>query len=194
MSVTRASSSRLYTLDALRGVAALAVVVYHWPHFFVIRYALNETFQRAQPLYSVFSVVYEHGALAVDLFFSLSGFIFFWLYARTIGEQRISARDFFVLRFSRLYPLHLCALLLVLLGQCAYATAHQYFFVYRYNDFWHFILNLFFISSIGWERGHSFNGPVWSVSVEVFLYVVFFALCRATASRSFRKLPRPVDS
>lgn len=185
MSITRAPLSRLYTLDALRGIAALSVVFWHWQHFSRTRYVLSATFQREeQPLYGVFSLFYEHGALAVDLFFSLSGFIFFWLYARPIGERRISARDFFVLRFSRLYPLHLCTLLLVLLGQSVYWAAHDYFFVYRYNDLWHFILNVFFISSIGLESGWSFNGPAWSVSVEVFLYAVFFVVCRVTGSRS----------
>ena len=185
MSAAPAPVSRLYTLDALRGVAALAVVFWHWQHFCVTRYALNATFQRKeQPLYAVFSLFYEHGELAVDLFFSLSGFIFFWLYARAIGDRRVSARDFFVLRFSRLYPLHLCTLLIVLLGQSAYAAAHDYFFIYRYNDLRHFILNLFFASSIRLEKDFSFNGPVWSVSVEVFLYVVFFAVCRITSARA----------
>jgi peptidoglycan/LPS O-acetylase OafA/YrhL len=184
MSSTRGSLQRLYTLDALRGIAALAVVFWHWQHFSMNRYALKTTFQReAQPLYGAFSVFYEHGALAVDLFFSLSGFIFFWLYAQTIGDRRISAREFFVLRFSRLYPLYLCTLLLVLLGQGAYVAAHQHFFVFWCNDLWHFILNVFFMQSIGLEMGLSFNAPAWSVSVEVFLYAVFFAVCRLTGAR-----------
>ena len=36
------------------------------------------------------------------------------------------------------------------------------------------MLNLFFASSWGLERGPSFNGPIWSVSVEVAIYAVFW--------------------
>lgn len=34
------------------------------------------------------------------------------------------------------------------------------------------------------EAGYSFNGPIWSVSVEVLLYSVFFATCRLLPVRS----------
>ena len=33
-----------------------------------------------------------------------------------------------------------------------------------------------FISSWGFENGHSFNAPIWSVSVEVAIYILFFFL------------------
>lgn len=46
------------------------------------------------------------------------------------------------------------------------------------NDWYHFVLQLFFMSNWGWENGFSFNAPIWSVSVEVWLYLMFFCLCR----------------
>ncbi len=137
------------------------------------------TFDRTeQPLYILFAHLYEHGYLAVDLFFSLSGFIFFWLYSSNIYSRQVAASRFFILRFSRLYPLHLLTFLVVALGQHFYLSAFGTPFVYGHNDKWHFLLNLFFLSSVGLERGWSYNAPVWSVSVEVVLYAVFFAVSR----------------
>jgi peptidoglycan/LPS O-acetylase OafA/YrhL len=57
----------------------------------------------------------------------------------------------------------------------AYHTIGK-FIVYPYNDLYHFVLNLFFASSWGLERGWSFNSPTWSVSVEVLLYAAFFVV------------------
>ncbi|WP_257012247.1 acyltransferase family protein [Pseudomonas moraviensis] len=67
---------RLYALDALRGIAALAVVFWHWQHFFFQGAAPGPLQREDQPLYSLFSLFYRHGGDAVSLFFSLSGFIF----------------------------------------------------------------------------------------------------------------------
>ena len=39
-----------------------------------------------------------------------------------------------------------------------------------------FILNFFLVSGWGFEKGPSFNGPVWSVSVEIIIYFFFFYL------------------
>jgi peptidoglycan/LPS O-acetylase OafA/YrhL len=50
-------------------------------------------------------------------------------------------------------------------------------------DAYHLALNLGFASSWGLERGSSFNGPIWSVSVEVALYAIFFAACRWVTPR-----------
>ncbi len=116
--------------------------------------------------------------LAVEFFFSLSGFIFFWLYSERIRNREISAWNFSVLRFSRLYPLHLLTLLVVLAGQQIIQRQTGSYFVYPKNDLYHFVLNLFFASTWGVERGFSFNAPIWSVSIEILLYALFFALSR----------------
>lgn len=100
-------NQRFRSLDALRGVAALSVVLWHWKHFFFVGYALPVDFdEAAQPLYSLLRVFYDFGWLAVDLFFLLSGFIFFRLYSQRIENRDISAARFSAHRFSRLYPLH----------------------------------------------------------------------------------------
>jgi peptidoglycan/LPS O-acetylase OafA/YrhL len=173
---------RFHSLDVLRGVAALSVVFWHWQHFFYSGATRNYPLER-MPFIDVFFLLYAKGWLAVELFFSLSGFIFFWLYSRAIAQGTVSAREFFVLRFSRLYPLHFATLLIVAGGQLAYHHLAGIYFIYPANDGYHFLLNLLFVSSWGLEKGWSFNAPVWSVSVEVFLYLLFFIVCRLWPAR-----------
>lgn len=161
----------------MRGVAALVVVLWHWQHFFYVGSTLGPIPAPGYPLVSLLFPFYGHGEVAVDLFFSISGFIFYWLYAEAIGAKAVSAGRFFILRFSRLYPLHLLTLLLVAVLQVVYSRAGHGNFVYPANTTSNFIINLLFIPA--WvSRGFSFNAPVWSVSVEVFLYGLFFVLCR----------------
>lgn len=169
--------SRFYSLDVLRGFAALSVVCYHWRHFLLVNGQPDPALLAQQPFYSLLQPLYNEGWRAVDLFFCISGFIFTWLYAGAIHQKKISAWTFSVLRFSRLYPLH-AATLLIVLGLQALAT-HKTgaTFVYQINDVKHFVLNVLFASSWGFEKGESFNGPSWSVSVEIALYAVFFVTC-----------------
>ncbi len=169
--------SRFYSLDVLRGFAALSVVCYHWRHFLITTDDIEHALAVQQPFYRILQPFYNEGWRAVDLFFCLSGFIFTWLYAAPIRERQISAWSFGVLRFSRLYPLHFATLLLVLGLQLLIIRQTGSPLVYKLNDAYHFVLNLFFASSWGLERGPSFNGPVWSVSVEIVLYAVFFTTC-----------------
>lgn len=163
-------NERIYTLDVLRGVAAIGVVFWHWRMLWAGKIYSVETL----PLYDFFFIFYEKGWLAVDLFFMLSGFIFSWLYAEAISERIVNAKEYVILRFSRLYPLHLVTLLLVLVCQTSFFIQHEKFYIYDHNDVYHFFLNVFFLSSWGFEQGLSFNAPIWSVSVEVFLYGLFF--------------------
>lgn len=169
---------RLYALDALRGIAALAVVFWHWQHFF-FQGALPGLLQTAQqPFYSVFSLFYQHGGDAVALFFSLSGFIFFWLFGQAVARRELTGKQFFIERFSRIYPLHLATFAAVALLQMVYTRYAGNAFVYPYNDLYHGVLNVFLAPAWGLEHGWSFNGPAWSISVEVLLYAAFFLLWR----------------
>lgn len=172
------SPERFYSLDALRGLAALSVVFWHWQHFFFSGTELGAFDLARLPLHRVLHLLYTRGWEAVDLFFSLSGFIFYWLYSKRVAERRISPQRYALLRFSRLYPLHFATLLLVALGQYWMLREKGYYFVYPNNDIRYFVLNLLFASSWGFEGDFSFNGPSWSVSVEVLLYALFFAYCR----------------
>ena len=182
--MTQDEPHHLHSLDVARGMAALAVVLYHWQHFFFVGLQLRADFNPAmQPGYALLRGFYNHGHAAVSLFFSLSGFIFFWLFASRIAAGSLGLTEFFVHRVSRLYPLHLATLLAVAAGQAIYHALHGAYFTYAWNDLHHFLLNLFLLSSIGRDTGLSFNGPSWSVSVEMTLYAVFFLYCSLSKPR-----------
>jgi len=176
--IMSAPAKHLYLLDILRGVAALAVVIFHYVGFyFTAPLTLPNTFTRAQmPFYAALSVIYSDGWRAVELFFVLSGFIFFYQYGDAIRSRTVGGYEFFVLRFSRLYPLHFVTLILVAGGQLISTSIDHQPVMYACNDAKRFLLNLFFLTD--WLPGNwvcwSFNGPVWSLSVEIFLYFLFF--------------------
>lgn len=175
----------LHSLDALRGLAALTVVLWHWQHFFFYTIDIKaKNFDPSfQPFYFLFKPFYLDAWRAVDLFFCLSGFIFFWLYAEKIKQRKTSLKEFFILRLSRLYPLHIATFLFVAIAQQFMVQRYGSILVYPHNDFFHFNLHLFFASHWGFEQGDSFNGPAWSVSVEILLYAIFFLICRLNLLR-----------
>lgn len=179
-----------HTLDVLRGLAALSVVLYHWQHFFYdgTRYVPFD--HDALPLPHLLGLLYTRGWLAVDLFFGISGFIFHEYYARAIASHRVTAGRFAWLRLTRLYPLHLLTLLLVIVLQVLYAARYggHYMegaqFVYPANDPLDFGLHLLLLTWMRDSAGDAFNGPVWSISVEVVLYALFFLACRRLPRRT----------
>jgi len=170
---------RLTALDALRGVAALCVVAWHWQHFFAISGDWQPGWSHAaEPFYWLLKPLYVQGWAAVDLFFVLSGFVFFWLYGEMIRARRMTAGAFSLMRFSRLYPLQVLMLVTVALLQAAYFRRIGTFFIYQGNDWRHFLLHLGMVQNWWPNMPQSFDGPSWSVSVEVLLYLLFFAACR----------------
>lgn len=173
---TMGLGARCLSLDALRGVAAFAVLIFHFPHV----YSLQPTRPLAgQRLFDgMLWPIYDYGWMAVDLFFQLSGFVFFWLYAERIAQRRIGAAGFFGLRLTRLYPLHLATLLIVAAEQLACGRLLGGSFVYKAQDGWHFALNLVMANGLPFAGAESFNGPSWSLSVEMALYGLFFLAMR----------------
>ncbi len=98
-------SRRFATLDALRGVAAILVMVFHAG--------------RASP------VEVPGGYLAVDLFFGLSGFVIALAYEQRLREGLGLAR-FTCNRLMRIYPMYLAGLLL---GSTLYGWSLSPFFL-----------------------------------------------------------------
>src|SRR5690348_14370140 len=173
----------LYMLDILRGLASFSIVIWHYQHFFTLSTGGPKNFQRMSlPLYDILWPFYEKGYLAVDVFFGVSGLVFYYLYSEAIYNRSVSWRKFWWLRFSRLYPLHFTTLLYVAALQPVVKTQLGNYFVYQANTAQQFVLNLFFVQH--WIPGSkfSFNGPTWSVSVEILLYAVFFLIATARPS------------
>lgn len=180
-----AAEPTLLGLELLRFACAVSVLLWHYNHFYV-RGAAHRGFHiEGQPLYALLKPFYEAGWLGVQVFWALSGFIFFWKYARPVSEGRVPAWRFAALRFSRLYPLHLLTLLAVAGMAWLYRAQHGVDYVYQYNDLKHFVLHLFLASDWPGRSEWSFNGPIWSVSIEVLAYGLFYALCRLGWTRTW---------
>lgn len=177
--------SRFYSLDLIRGSLTFFIILFHWQHFFYDGTVVSPQFDReSQPFYAILTPLYTQGFYSVDFFFSLSGFIFFWLYGESIKDRTVSAYKYTVLRFSRLYPLQLVSLLIVALLQYVSMARTGQYTIYPENDAYHFLLNLLFINAWGFEKGFSFDAPAWTVSVEVLMYICFFFLAYAGLARS----------
>ena len=169
---------KLLGLEALRFVAAFSVLIWHYQHFAYVAGVPVDLVRERLPLYGLLQPFYEAGQYGVWVFWCVSGFIFFWKYRDTISGRSMPGWRFFVLRLSRLYPLHFVTLVIVAVLQSVYFRCHGYFFVYQDNDLRHFLLQIFMASKWGLESGDSFNGPIWSISVEVLVYVIFFLTMR----------------
>lgn len=156
-----------YWIDFLRWVAALGIVFIHYQTLFFKTW--QNYFDRSiQPLYEIFWFFYEFGGYGVWFFWIISGFVFTNLYIKIDSSKK----QFFIARFARLYPLHFLTLIIVLSLQTYSFFYFKEYQIYFLNDFYHFLLNIFFISKWGFETGESFNYPIWSVSVE--LLILFF--------------------
>jgi peptidoglycan/LPS O-acetylase OafA/YrhL len=162
-------------------VAALAVVLWHWQHFFHLPGVSQTGWQRSsQPFFWILKPFYDAGWAAVDVFFSLSGFVFFWLYSSSIADRTIGGREFALLRFSRLYPLHFITLMTVIFIQGLVWRMTGQYFVYDLGGLPRFVAALGIAQQ--WlppSETEMLNGPAWSVSVEVLLYLLFFWIGRA---------------
>jgi len=170
--------ARFYELDILRGVAAILVVMFHYKHFMLISDAKGFDYDH-MPLGIVLMPVFSYGKYFVELFFAISGYVFFWLYADAVRERKTSPAGFFIARFSRLYPLYFITLIAAAVLQAVYHRLYGGSFIYTDNTPVNFLLNLIMVQQWMPKAVLSFNGPAWSLSVEVFLYGLFFVLCYA---------------
>jgi peptidoglycan/LPS O-acetylase OafA/YrhL len=181
---TKVLLKNYYLLDLLRGAAALSVVFYHHQHFYRLTAGYDSKFSKeSQPYYSILSYFYNNGSIAVELFWTISGFVL----ALNYFQNSKSRKSFFRNRFARLYPLHFFTLALVVLLQTWSKAFIGHFQIYPTNDVYHFFLNVFGIPFVGLEKDYSFNGPIWSVSVEIISYLIFGFILRFL--RNSRILP-----
>lgn len=183
------SLQRFFWVDALRGVASLLIVVFHYHHFY-----LKDAYDRPNipdiqsfPYGENIWPLYSHWAAnAVELFWIISGFVF----AHVYFSRPTSAREFFIARFARLYPLHFLTLIIVAVLQVISFSNVGHWQIYANNDARHFVLQIFMsANSTTLSRGLSFNGPIWSVSLEIFVYLIFFL-----SLAKIRKYPTSVSA
>lgn len=152
-------------LESLRGVAALMVVLFHIP-------AWNEAFFHLTPV--------RNGYLMVNLFFVLSGFVLFHCYQGAISSRLDLAR-FMILRFGRLYPVHIVFLALFLGVEVAKYVAAERFGLrsvnstpFGENSIQALVEQVFLVQALGFSGNQlTFNAPAWSISTEFYTYVIF---------------------
>ncbi|MBF4505464.1 acyltransferase [Flavobacterium sp. JLP] len=157
-------------LDGLRGVAAILVVAFH----------IFEAFAGGNR----FVQIINHGYLAVDFFFLLSGFVVAYAYDDRWG--RMTQLEFYKRRLIRLQPM-------VIMGMIIGAI----FYYFQASDIlfpqiagmpiWKLILTMIVgftllpippsIEIRGWGEMHPLDGPAWSLFFEYIaniLYALFF--------------------
>ncbi|HZU13635.1 MAG TPA: acyltransferase [Chloroflexota bacterium] len=151
-------------LEAVRGFAALYVVVHH-----------------ARPLTGSLAVVTSFGQEAVILFFLLSGFVVY--YSSFAGRSRFDLSRYLNHRFRRIYPLFLIALAVSYLCSCL--VRHALLPV----SGWQLAGNLALLQDVAslkpgvWVQPVGGDAPLWSLSYEWWFYVLFIPISLGVAGR-----------
>ncbi|MEZ5735249.1 MAG: acyltransferase [Novosphingobium sp.] len=156
---------RITRLDGLRGVAACVVAFFYHPQNLFVLGAFDQSG-------AVVTWFHQWGWAFVDLFFVLSGYVFAHVYLDGRLQSRVGMSSFAVARVARLYPLHLLTLFI-----CA-----ALFWDEPRNTLLTFIGHLFMLQGVLGPEGRGFNGPSWSISVEILCYILF-----AVAASSSRR-------
>ena len=165
------SKPRYEILDGLRGVAAMMVIFFH----------LFETYCPPGGQQHI-----NHGYLAVDFFFVLSGFVIGYAYDDRWGKM--TTWGFFKRRLARLHPMVIAGTVIgfamFYFGASAFPGILQ---APGWKVFVCFVMALFMIPAgpkmdiRGWGETNSFNGPNWSLTLEYIGNILYAFL--------FRRLP-----
>ncbi|MBS1792995.1 MAG: acyltransferase [Acidobacteria bacterium] len=163
---------RLGSIDFLRGVASLAVVVYH-----VFAMGLfNAAFDPARSLVeTLYKIPISFGYTGVYLFFVISGFCIHlrWAKARAFNKTDFSLNfaAFWRRRMIRLYPAYL-ATLAVGLGIAYYKGVLDFtpFF------YWDLVSHLLMLHNFDARTVYSIDSVLWTLAIEEQLYLAYFLL------------------
>jgi peptidoglycan/LPS O-acetylase OafA/YrhL len=157
-------------LDGLRGVAALMVVAFH---LFEAHGGANRFVQ-----------IINHGYLAVDFFFLLSGFVIGYAYDDRWGTM--STMDFFKRRLIRLHPMIVAGMLIGAL--LFYFGAGPTFSRIAMTSHTRLLamtaigMTLLpvtpFLDIRGWGEMHPLNGPAWSLFYEYVANILYALVVR----------------
>jgi peptidoglycan/LPS O-acetylase OafA/YrhL len=164
------NGGRLASIDALRGIAALGVVLYH---------TVQQAHDTVPANLLKWPVIFVHslssfGYVGVFLFFVISGFCIHlqWARARAAGKShQVRFGAFWKRRIRRLYPAYLIALGLYL-GLTALTAGVDVtrFFIYDVAS------HLFMLHNLDPRTAYSINGVFWTLAIEEQLYLAYFLL------------------
>jgi len=146
-------NKRYAELDALRGIAAIMVVLFHYSFRYgsIYGYAVEPAFS------------FEIGQYGVQLFFIISGFVIFLTLNKT---EHVS--DFIVSRFSRLYPAYWAAMLFT------FSVVYVFSLPGREVSFSVAVINCTMLQK--WFKVASVDGVYWTLAVEMSFYVIMIFL------------------
>lgn len=164
------NSIRLRGLDALRGMAAMAIVFYHATDQNQATLPDNLLYYPAR----LFQLASSQAYISVFLFFVISGFCIHlqWARARAAGEEpNIKFGVFWKRRIWRLYPPYVIALALyLLLTAWTIGIDVTRFFVYDVG------IHLLMLHNLDSHTAYSINGIFWTLAIEEQLYLAYFLL------------------
>lgn len=160
-------------LDGLRGVAAVIVVAFH-----IFEAQSNSHYDQ----------IINHGYLAVDFFFVLSGFVIGYAYDDRWGKLTIGG--FFKRRLQRLQPMVVMGMLIGAL--CFYFGDSVLWPTIHNVPIWKMLLIMLIGFTLipvpiewdirGWQEMHPLDGPGWSLFFEYIANILYAV--------GFRKLPK----
>jgi len=173
MAAPRTTANHFEALDGWRGLCACMVVLFHFTGY--------------SPIYTAGLI--RDSYLFVDFFFVLSGFVIAWNYETRLHSWH-DVRRFLVLRVGRLYPLHIFMLFVFIAwetaklllghtgpnGSAAFTGETQAGTV---------LSNVFLVQSLHLNQTLSWNAPSWSISTELWAYIVFAAVCMTAGLRNW---------
>jgi peptidoglycan/LPS O-acetylase OafA/YrhL len=164
------NGGRLAGIDALRGMAALGVVIYH-----AVWQAGNNVPQNLLkwPVVFIHSIS-SFGYVGVFLFFVISGFCIHLQWAKAQAADKpyeIKFIAFWKRRFRRLYPAYIIALVLYLVLTAA-TVGIKLTGTFIYDVVMHF----FMLHNLDPKTAYSINGVFWTLAIEEQLYLAYFLL------------------
>jgi len=162
-STSAAAGGRLWTIDALRGVAALGVMMFHASD--------PPGMVRSRSIEQAVDFVLNNGRYGVWLFFVISGFCIHLRWASRAARGDDSTPDFISFwkrRFRRLYPAYLAALVIFVALRLAADTALTPRFV---RDV---ILHVLLVQNNVPGGSYAINEVFWTLAIEEQLYLLYF--------------------
>ncbi|EGL6579050.1 acyltransferase [Salmonella enterica] len=157
--------TKLNSLQALRGVAALLVVLFHYRGF------LNDGAKESP---TIWDKLFSPGIIGVDIFFIISGFIMVYTTCHYMREKASLVR-FLLNRAIRIIPLYYICLVIAFLLEGAMSTFHYPDKVQNILSALTFTLYKTSTSPLYIDEGGTYNIR-WTLNYEIYFYLVF-ALC-----------------
>jgi exopolysaccharide production protein ExoZ len=175
---TESGASRIVPMEGLRGWAVLLV-------FFVHVYsAFNEYLRVGSPLFHISDFLGTVGGTGVDLFFVISGYL---IYGAVIRSKFRYGR-FYRRRVQRIYPTFLGVFFLYLLLWIFSSNDHFKFHGTIAQQAVYVVENLLLIPGI--FRVRAINDVTWSLSYEMFFYLLLPLLLAVTGMRQWSRPAR----